>query len=101
MPIPGDLRALDGVAVLGDRRVGVEAESRMSDVQALERRALLKQRDADVDVLILLVADTRANREALARHRSAVRGSFPLDTRETLAAIAAGKLPRANGIVVL
>jgi len=101
MPIPGDLRALDGWSRLMDSSLGVEAETQLYDLQAQTRRALLKQRDADVDVLILLVADTARNRDALRLHREALRGSFPLDTRAVLRSVSRNEPPSANGIVVL
>jgi transcriptional regulator with XRE-family HTH domain len=101
LPIPGDLRGLDGWTRLAESSIGVEAETRLSDVQALERKVLLKARDADLDLVILLVAETRANRAILDAHREALRTSFPLDTREVMASIAKGVPPRANGLVVL
>ena len=59
MPIAGDLRAWDAVITLAGRRAGCEAETAgLTDIQALERRLALKLRDGDVDVLILVVADT-------------------------------------------
>lgn len=101
LPISGDLRALDGQSWIDDKMLAVEAETKLHDIQALERRALLKQRDAGATCLVLLVADTVLNREVLAAHREALRGAFPLDTREILALLARGELPTANGIVVL
>ncbi len=74
---------------------------RLDDVQALERRTKLKQRDGDVAIVILLVADTRGNRALLAQHREALRGTFPLDGRAVLASLARGDVPNANGIVNL
>jgi hypothetical protein len=56
---PPDLRAWDAVIVGPTWRRPVEAESRLGDVQALERRLALKQRDGNMDQVILLVADTR------------------------------------------
>ena len=101
MPIPGDLRGLDARIGLQATSIGVEAETRLGDIQAIERKALLKARDADLDCMILLVAETRANREVLHLHREALRATFPLDTRQVLRALTRGQLPRANGIVVL
>ncbi|HTK45964.1 MAG TPA: helix-turn-helix transcriptional regulator [Patescibacteria group bacterium] len=101
LPIPGDLRALDARTRLAGRSIGIEAETRLADVQAVERRALLKKRDSGVDLFILLVADTRTNRAALGLHRDAVRGALPLDTRAILAAVGRGRAPEADGIVVL
>jgi hypothetical protein len=101
LPIPGDLRAWDGQIRLAGAVIGIEAEMRLADVQALERRIALKQRDGGVDRVILLVADTRGNRRVLALHREALRARFPLDTRAVLAALREGDVPAANGIVVL
>ena len=101
LPIPGDLRALDGFTRLGGRTIGVEAETRLTDLQALERKVQLKKRDALLDVMVLLVADTRSNREVLALHRDDLRAAFPLDTRSMLSALSAGEPPAADGIVIL
>ncbi len=101
MPIPGDKRAWDAVATLGGRRAGCECEMRLTDMQAVERRLRLKLRDGNVDVLLLVVADTVANRRVLRLHREALRSLLPLDSREVLAALRAGRLPGANGIVIL
>jgi transcriptional regulator with XRE-family HTH domain len=101
LAIPGDLRSLDAVTELAGRRIGIEAETRLADLQAVERRAQLKKRDARLDVLVLLVADTRRNREVLRLHRDGLRTSFPLGTRRVLAAMRMGEPPPANGIVLL
>ena len=101
LPIPGDLRALDGFTRLRGRSIGVEAETRLTDLQAVARKVQLKKRDAGLDVIFLLVSDTQANRDVLALHRESLRAAFPLDTRAVMAALAAGDLPSADGIVVL
>ena len=88
-----DRRAWDAVIRLGGRRAGCEAETRLADVQALERRLALKLRDGGVDVLILVVADTAHNRAVLRAHREALRPLLPLDGRHILAAFAEGRLP--------
>lgn len=95
-----DARAWDAQFTL-DRLVAVEAEMRLSDLQALDRRIALKRRDGGIDLVILLVADTVANRRAIAAHRESLRSGFPLDTRAVLAAVRAGRAPASSGIVVL
>jgi hypothetical protein len=84
-----------------DAVVAVEAETPLRDVQALDRRLALKQRDGGIECLILLVADTRWNRELLGVHREDLRSRFPLDTRQVLLALRTGRAPGAGGIVVL
>lgn len=101
IPIPGDLRALDGQSWIEREMLAVEAETRLQDIQSLERRVVLKRRDVRANRLVLLVADTAHNREILGAHREALRGSFPLDTREVLAFLARGQMPPDDGIVVL
>ena len=100
MPISGDLRAWDE-CLAGPVSIGVEAETRPSDLQATERAIALKIRDSGVDRAILLIAGSQGNRDMIRRHIGAVRQTFPLDTRATLAALAAGRDPGANGLVVL
>ena len=106
-PRSGDLRARDAV-VSGLRsetarpiRVGVEAETRPDDVQALERKLALKERDGDVDRVVLLLADTRHNRTFLRGPGESLRHRFPMNGRRTLEALAVGRDPGANGIVLL
>jgi transcriptional regulator with XRE-family HTH domain len=98
---PGDLRTLDARTTLGRQVVGIEAEVRLHDLQAIERRVLLKKRDGRLDVVILLVSDTRANRAVLTDHREDLRASFPLDARAILAAISQGAAPPGNGLLLL
>jgi len=97
----GDPRAWDAQCRLGGVVVGIEAEMRLSDLQALDRRIGLKRRDADLPRIVLLVADTAGNRRALAAHRESLRSSIPLYTRAALAALRAGHAPTSSGIVIL
>jgi transcriptional regulator with XRE-family HTH domain len=104
VPLQGrpDPRAWDAVATWPDCNDAFEAESRLGDLQAIERRILLKHRDdAAVGHVFLVVAATRANRGALALGREALRGHFPLDTREALSSLSRGRCPGTNGLLVL
>jgi hypothetical protein len=100
MPIPGDMRAWDEL-LIGPVRIGVEAETRLVDLEAIDRRMAGKQRDSGVQRRVLLGADTRWNREVVRSHIAALRQTYPLDTRATLAALAGGHDPGANGLVLL
>ena len=97
----GDPRAWDAQCRLTWVTIAIEAEMRLSDLQAVDRRIALKRRDSGVAIVILLVADTVGNRRALAAHRESLRSSFRLDTRAVLAALRDGRAPTASGIVVL
>jgi transcriptional regulator with XRE-family HTH domain len=100
MPLSGDLRAWDEL-LSGPVAIGVEAETKPSDLQATERAIATKLRDSGVDRAILLLSSTHANRGLVRRHIGALRQTFPLDTRTTLAALANGQDPGANGLVIL
>lgn len=100
MPQTGDLRAWDEL-LRGVVRIGVEAETRPNDLQLIARAMTTKERDSGVDRMILLVAGTARNRTLIREHVGLVRQTFPLDTRMTLQALAEGRDPGANGVVVL
>lgn len=100
MPNLGDQRAIDAAVRLGGRRVGFELETRLVDAQAVARRATLKQRDAGLACMVLVLADTRGNRSALVKAAPTLRATFPLDPRAVMAALHAGEMPRENGIVL-
>jgi transcriptional regulator with XRE-family HTH domain len=101
MPIPGDLRAWDALLSKVGCRIGVEAISRLGDVQAQCRAALLKAHDSGVDRVILPIRDTDANRRALHAASDVIVGSFPLGTKQVMRALSAGIDPGADGIVIL
>jgi hypothetical protein len=98
--IAGDLRAWDAVIRGRGWRIAVEAETVLDDIQACERRLALKRRDGDVDHVILLIADTARNRQAL-RSAPAAFADLPLRTREVMAALGQGRDPGGSGIVIL
>ena len=59
-------------------RAGVEAETRLRDLQALDRRLALKERDGGMDRLILLVLDSpREPRRRTCAPRCSWRFGFP------------------------
>lgn len=101
-PIPHDRdrRALDLFLEGLPMRTGVEAETTLNDLQALERDINLKRRDARLDRMILLVRESTRNRVIL-RSTTALHGSLPLDTRAVMAALTRGRDPGADGIVIL
>jgi transcriptional regulator with XRE-family HTH domain len=104
VPLHGrtDLRAWDAVLDAHGCVDAFEVETRLADLQATERRVMLKARDdPTVGHVFLVVADTRSNRDALRVSRELLRADFPLDTRASLASLTGGRCPGANGIVVL
>jgi hypothetical protein len=100
MPIAGDLRSADAVVTLPAGDVLIEAETRLDDVQAMQRKASAKMRDLGAIRLVILAADTRHNQRVLREHPE-VRERFPIGTRQCLSALARGRDPGGDALVIL
>ena len=101
LPLRGDLRAWDAVVAVGRHSMGVEAETRPRDMQALERRLALKMRDGGMGSVILLLAATRNNRLLLRTHGDALAERFPVPGPRALELLRAGILPGGSAIIQL
>jgi transcriptional regulator with XRE-family HTH domain len=99
---PGDQRAWDAVMSVGRARVAVEAETRLRDIQAVQRRVGLKKRDCpDISGVVLLLSATRHNRNVFREFRDALLADFPVEAGVMLAALAGGRDPGDRGVVLL
>ena len=101
LPISGDPRAWDATIRSTTFRAGVEGETRFRDLQALDRRLSLKERDGGMDRLILLVLDSRSNRDAIRAHGAWVSDRFPVPGPRALQLLAAGLDPGGNALILL
>lgn len=99
--IPGDQRSWDAVIGLDAVRIGVGAETRLRDIQAVERRVNLKKRDSGVDRVILLVRASRSNLTVIRAMSDQLRANFPVDSKTALAALRAGRDPGGDALVLL
>lgn len=101
IPIEGDLRAWDAALVGPRLTIGIDAETRVRDLQAVDRRVMLKLRDSGFDRAVLLVASTRSNRAALHQAGLSLQANYPIGTRAAVIALAAGQDPGGNCLIVL
>lgn len=102
LPLSTDQRAWDGMIVGGGQPCFMEGETRIGDVQALERRIRLKQRDDPRARIVLLVAArSDHNRRIISAHRETLRDLLPLDGAAILRALRAGRCPPSSGIVLV
>jgi hypothetical protein len=101
LPIPGDRRAWDAVISNGRTTIGIEAEMIVDDIQALERRIALKRRDGQMSAVVLLIARTTRNRNAIDGAGPGLREMFPIEARAMFASLADGSDPGGSGIVML
>ncbi len=100
VPIPGDRRSGDAIVDFAGGNALVEAETHLGDLQLVERKAAAKQRDLACTRLILLVADTRHNRNLLRLHPELVE-RFPIDTRACFRRLTRREDPGGDALVVL
>lgn len=100
-PSVSDFRARDAVITGPDWRHGVEAETRPTDRQALERRLALKLRDGDVGSLSLLLLNSRHNRDFVRANRDVLSERFPMAGDRALELLGAGVDPGRNAIILL
>jgi len=104
LPIEGDQRAWDAVIARlegRDSRLPVEVETRIYDAQAQFRRINLKCRDGGFEHVLVVIADTHRNREAVRALGDTVSELFPVPARAALAALGAGRHPGGSALVFL
>ena len=78
LTLPGDRRAFD-LWLAADRiTIAIEVFTKVRDVQAQIRAAHLKWRDSDATRLIVVVAESHANRTALRAAADLVASDFPI-----------------------
>lgn len=99
LPIAGDRRAWDRTMRRGGLLIGVEAETRPTDLQELQRRLALKKRDGQVDRLILVLADTDWCRRLL--RLNDIEATLPVPGKVALRALAEGRDPGGDSVVLV
>jgi hypothetical protein len=101
LPNPGERRAWDLVLRLPRQIIGVEAETRVRDVQWLVRRMHARQRDGGAHVVVLVLADTRVNRALADEVRTALGPDWNTSPRTILRALRAGQSLPGCGVVLV
>jgi transcriptional regulator with XRE-family HTH domain len=104
VPLPAaadrsELRAWDAMVFGLGERTAIEFEARLYDLQAQLRRFQVKLRDDPVDHLLVVVADTRANRRALSEFTDLFVGVPRLRTDTVLKWLRAGRHP-PSGVIL-
>lgn len=96
----GDLRAWDA-AIHGTGWTSLhDAETRIRDVQAIQRRTALKRRDSGTDRVGLVLADTRFHRQLLSSLGAPlIDGALP--ATDVLRALAEGRDPGGPSVLLL
>ena len=105
LPMPGDLRAWDKLLRLRDEvpphLVGVDLETRIHDMQALVRRTRLRERDGQVDVILLVLSDSATNRRLVDELRTMLGPSYATSSRSLLGALRRGVRLGGSGVILI
>jgi len=97
---PRDLRAWDVTLTdPGSRTCGVELETRLLDAQAQARRISRKAADGDMDRVLLVVANTRANRLAVQAAAPLLGSIFAIDDPAAYESLARGAVPPRDALI--
>ena len=101
LPTPGDRRAWDLLLRLPGQLIGVEAETRIRDMQRLVRHVHQRDRDGGADQVVVLLATTRTNRELVDELRIALGPAYATSPRQILGSLRAGQPVPGSGVVLL
>lgn len=101
LPGVGDRRAWDLLLRMGTQLVGVELETRVRDVQWLVRRLRERERDGGVDVILLVLSDSAANRRLLPHLLDALGPGWRTSSRTILRSLRRGQPIPGSGVILL
>lgn len=100
-PNDNDPRWWDLLLRLPNQLVGVEAETRVRDLQALVRRIRARALSGGVDCVLLVLSDSATNRRVVEQLRDALGEEFAIRPAELLAALRAGRPLPGSGVILL
>lgn len=101
LPLPGDARSWDLLLKIGAQLIGVEAETRIRDVQLIVRRIRLRERDGGADEIVLALSASRTNRTLVNELREALGPRYGTSPRSTLVALRAGAALSGSGVILI
>jgi hypothetical protein len=105
LPGAGEQRAWDKLLRLVDATprylVGVDIESRIWDVQAIVRRTRQRERDGQVDHILIVLADTAHNRRVAGELRNGLGADYQAGARSLLAGLRRGERLVGPGVVLV
>jgi transcriptional regulator with XRE-family HTH domain len=103
VPFPnlGDPRSWDLVLGIPGQRIGVEAETRIRDIQALARRIHQRERDGMVDAIVVVLGESTVNRRLIDELGASLGPTFGLPRRQVLASLRHGRPLPGSGVLLI
>jgi hypothetical protein len=105
LPIAGDLRAWDKLLRLTDSSppylVGIDLETRITDIQAIVRRTRLRERDGGANEILIGLSDSATNRRLVDDLRASLGDEYKTPPRAILRALRSGQRLVGSGVVLV
>lgn len=101
LPLPGDPRSWDLLLRIVGQVIGVEAETRVRDIQRLTRHVHQRERDGGVDEIVLLLAASQTNRALLGELLSSLGPRYATPPHALLTALRAVQPLPGSGVLLL
>lgn len=101
LPTPGDRRAWDLLLRIPGQLVGVEAETRLRDMQAFVRRIRERELDGGANAIVIVPAESEINRRLLPQLLEALGPRYATQPRRLLRALRNGEPLPGSGVVLL
>jgi transcriptional regulator with XRE-family HTH domain len=101
-PMLGDLRSWDVLIRLGSvYRVGVEAETRVRDIQELVRRIRQRELHGGVNEILVILSDSAHNRRIVGQLREALGERYTTSPQVLRDVLRIGTLLPGSGVILL
>ena len=105
LPGAGEQRAWDKLLELvgcdPPYRVGVDIETRVRDIQALTRRTRGRERDGEVDAILIVLSDSATNRRLVDELRASLGPAYATSPRAIFSALRSGQRLVGSGVVLV
>jgi hypothetical protein len=101
LPLPGDRRAWDLLLRIPGQLVGVEAETRLRDIQAFVRRIRQRELEGGADAILIVLAESAVNRRLLPQLLEALGPKYATPPRTILRALREGRPLPGSGVVLI
>jgi transcriptional regulator with XRE-family HTH domain len=99
LPAPGDRRAWDLLLGIPGQFVGVEAETRLRDIQAFVRRIRERELEGGPGAILIVLAESNVNRRLLAQLLEALGPRYTTSPRALLRALRDRQPLPGSGVV--
>ena len=101
LPTPADPRAWDLVLRLGETVIGVEAETRLRDMQAFVRRIHQRELNGGVDEILIVLSASAFNRSIATELRHTLGERHATPPRALLRALRYGTQLPGSGVILI